>query len=129
MTNKINYSIPGYPEISDWPVKPALPAQIIEILIYRDGGTVGVVLEGNKGKGIDLFFDRFLGRLCFGDYHTAADAAYLKKGSKLEKEAFEYLEFARKKLSTQRFSKLEIQVFNQYFKKARIYSSISVQTY
>ena len=124
MSDKGDNAMPGYPELSDWPIKPDLPAQIIEILIYRDGGTVGVVLKGNKGKGVDFFFDKFLGRLCFGDYHTATDAAYLKKGSKLEKEAFEYLEFARKKLSTQKFSKSQIQVFNQYFKRAQIYSSV-----
>jgi hypothetical protein len=65
-----------------------------------------------------------LRRFCYGMNETVDDAAYVKKGSIFEKEVFEYLEVARKRLSTHVFSKPEIQIFNQCLDKARIYSDI-----
>ena len=38
--------ISGYAELSGWPIQPSYPEQILEILVYRDGGTVGVTIKG-----------------------------------------------------------------------------------
>lgn len=119
-----NRSMPGYTEVSVWPDAPGFPEEIKSILVYRDGGTVGLTIKSQKGKGIDFFFDRVLGCLCYGICETADDAAYIKKGSIFEKQVFEYLEVARKRLSTHVFSKPEIQIFNQCFEKAKIYSDV-----
>lgn len=117
-------SIPGYTEISVWPEAPGFPEEIKGIWVYRDGGTVGLTIKSQKGKGIDFFFDRVLCRLCYGMYETVDDAAYVKKSSIFEQEVFEYLEVARKRLSTHVFSKPEIQIFNQCLEKAKIYSDV-----
>lgn len=86
-------SIPGFPEISDWPALPKPPLRIASHGVYRDGGPRGgtyyVDLQDAKGALHPFFFDRFLGRLCFGSsYETGDDAAFLKRGSKIETEAF-----------------------------------------
>ena len=40
-----------------------------------------------------FFFDRFLGRLCYGStYETGDDAVFLKRHSKMEIEAFALIE-------------------------------------
>jgi hypothetical protein len=117
-------SIPGYTEVSVWPEAPGFPEEIKGIWVYRDGGTVGLTIKSQKGKGLDFFFDRVLCRLCYGMYETVDDAAYVKKGSIFEQEVFEYLEVARKRLSTHVFSKPEIQIFNQCLEKAKIYSDV-----
>jgi len=117
-------SIPGYAEVSIWPEAPGFPEEIRGIWVYRDGGTVGVTIKGKNGKEIELFFERALGRLCYGEYHTASNAAYIKQGSKFEKEIFEYLEVARKRLNTYVFPNSTIETFNKHFNKAKIYSSM-----
>lgn len=123
--NKIyDRSIPGYTELSGWPIQPSYPEKILAIIIYRDGGTVGVTIQGKKGQDIEFFFDRFLGRLCYGECEKADDAAYIKKGSQFEKEVYAYLEAARKKLNSHIFSISSISTFNKYFKKAQIYCGV-----
>ena len=124
MKKSVDDSIPDYRELSSWPIPPAFPAQILGIWIYRDGGTVGVTIQGHQGQAIEFFFDRFLGRLCYGLSETETDAAYIKKGSTFEKEIFDYLESARKKLSLADFSTSKIQIFNEYLTRARVYSGV-----
>ena len=124
MSDPYDRSIPGYTELSEWPKKPGYPEQILGIWLYRDGGTVGVTTKGKNGKDIEFFFDRFLGRLCYGEYETKSDAAYIKKGSIFEKEVYSYMEEARKKLNTHVFSKSDIELFNDCFKKAKVYSGV-----
>ena len=92
-------SIPCFREVSEWPVQPKRPGRIVEFGRYRDGGPRGgtfyVVLAGANGVDAPLFFDRFLGRLCYGaSAESGSDAAFLKRGSKIEIEAFELLELA-----------------------------------
>ncbi|PCJ11806.1 MAG: hypothetical protein COB04_18625 [Gammaproteobacteria bacterium] len=117
-------SIPGYAELSTWPKLPGSPEEILGIWLYRDGGTVGVTIKGKIGKDIELFFDRVLGRLCYGKYHTDDDAAFIKKGSDFETEVYEYLEIARKKLNTHVFLKSDIKLFNDCFKEAKVYTQV-----
>ena len=122
MSSPFDRSIPGYTELSKWPQQPGYPEKIISICSYRDGGTVGVMIKGENGKGIEFFFERFLGRLCYGAYETKDDAAYIKKGSKFEGEVYLYLEAAGKNLSPSFFQTSDIDTFNQCLKKAKIYS-------
>ncbi len=92
---------------------------------YRDGGTVGVGIKGKKGNhSIDFFFDRFLGRLCYGKDETKFDAAYIKRGSKFEKEVYSYLQTARKRLNPDKCHPaiLNIELFDKCFQKAKVYS-------
>lgn len=124
MKDPFDRSIPCYTELSSWPKQPGTPEEIKGIWLYRDGGTVGVTIKGKNGKDIEFFFDRMLGRLCYGEYHLESDAAYIKKGSVFEKEVYEYLETARKKLNIQFFSVYDINLFNDSFQKAKIYSGV-----
>lgn len=122
MNDPFDKSIPGYTELSKWPKSPGFPETITGIWLYRDGGTVGVTITGKNGKDIDFFFDRVLGRLCYGEHDTKSDAAYIKVGSKLEKEVYSYLEEARKKLNIHVFQVSDIKLFNECFQKAKVYS-------
>ena len=122
MSDPYDRSIPGYTELSTWPMLPGYPEEILCITVYRDGGTVGVTIKGKTGKDVEFFFDRFLGRLCYGEYETKRNAAYIKCGSVFEKEVFSYLEAARKRLSLVQFQKSDIEIFNEYFKKAQVYA-------
>ena len=86
-------SVPGFAELSDWPFTPRPPVRIADYGWYRDGGPQGgtfyVDLEDAEGRRIPFFFERFLGRLCYGSaYETGDDAAFLKKGSRVQSEAF-----------------------------------------
>lgn len=90
-------SIPCFAELDDWPITPHQPLIINSFGRYRDGGPQGgtyyVDLKDAVGIYIPFFFDRFLGRLCYGStYETGDDAAFLKPGSKLEREAFALIE-------------------------------------
>lgn len=124
MNDPYDRSIPGYSELSEWPKKPGYPEQLLCICLYRDGGTVGVTIKGKNGKDIEFFFDRFLGRLCYGEHEAKSDAAYIQNGSKFEKEVYSYLETARKKLNTHMFDISDITLFNECFKKAKVYSGV-----
>ncbi len=117
-------SVPGYTEVYGWPKEPGFPEEIRGIWLYRDGGTVGVTIKGKNGKDLEFFFDRALGRLCYGEHHTESDAAFVKKGSEFEKEVYSYLETARKKLTTHVFSVTDIKLFNECFQKAKVYSDV-----
>lgn len=125
MTDPYDRSIPGYAELSEWPKKPEYPAEILGIWVYRDGGTVGITIKGAGKKDIDLFFDRVLGRLCYGDYETKSDAAFIKKHSALEKSVYAYLEKARCRLTTKVFSLSEIKIFHECFQRAKVYSGVA----
>lgn len=124
LTNPFDKSIPGYTKLSGWPKEPAFPEQIKGICLYRDGGTVGVTIKGKNGKDIEFFFDRELGRLCYGKHHTHSDAAFIEVGTEFEKEVFSYLEAARKKLNTHIFCVSDIKMFNECFQKAKVYSGV-----
>ena len=124
ITPRLDAEIPGYPEIYGWPKQPIFPEEIIDILVYRDGGTVGVTIKANGGDRIEFFFDRELGRLCFGQHHTDHSAAFVKVGSPFEKELYSYLDNARKRLDINTFSANDIQVFTECFNKAKVYSGV-----
>lgn len=90
-------SIAGYAELSNWLIPPSYPVRISFFGGYRDGGPQGgtfcVDLEDAEGNKFTFFFDRFLGRLCYGrSFEKGEDAAFLRVGSKIEKEAFALLE-------------------------------------
>lgn len=90
-------SVPCFAEMVDWPVPLARPVRIKNHGRYRDGGPRGgtyyVDLEDANETYIPFFFDRFLGRLCYGStYETGDDAAFLKPQSKIEREAFALIE-------------------------------------
>ncbi|VEP17274.1 hypothetical protein H1P_580021 [Hyella patelloides LEGE 07179] len=91
----IDYSIPGYPEISDWDILVKPPFSIGLILNFRCySDTVFIIEDANKTP-FTFFFDGFLGRLCFGaESYREETAAYIKANSKLEKEAFAAIESA-----------------------------------
>jgi len=83
--------MPGSPEISEWPVPPSMPLRIGNFGIYRDAGphcTMYVDLVDSDGTVFTFFFDRFLGRLCFGSIDDDQDAAFLKKGSRIQIAVF-----------------------------------------
>ncbi|MGB1252090.1 MAG: hypothetical protein ACPG8W_15840 [Candidatus Promineifilaceae bacterium] len=125
MTDPHDRSIPGYPELSKWPRKPGYPAEILGIWIYRDGGTIGITIKGAGKQDIELFFDRVLGRLCYGLYETKNDAAFIKKHSAFEKDAYAYLEKAGRRLTTKAFSLHQIETFHECFQKAKVYSGVT----
>jgi hypothetical protein len=97
-------SMPCFREVAEWPIQPQRPGRIVEFGRYRDGGPRGgtfyVVLAGINGVHVPFFFDRFLGRLCYGaNAEVGSDAAFLKGQSKIEVEAFELLESASRSSS------------------------------
>ena len=88
-------AIPGFAELSDWPIPPTLPLRIGDHGSYRDPRpycTYYLNLIDSQGAKYCFFFDRFLGRLCYGQSDEDDNAAYLKKGSVLQIEAFSIIE-------------------------------------
>jgi hypothetical protein len=89
-------SIPGYHTISDWPVTLQEPVRISNCGRYRDGGPRGgtyyVDLEDKACQRHPFFFDNFLGRLCYGNCPDDEDAAFLMRGSAIERDVFAILE-------------------------------------
>jgi len=81
--------IPGYHELDDWPAPPAAPMRIANFDVVRGGGYVLDIVDA-KGTRFPFFFDRFLGRLCYGsgDEHSD-DKAFVTSGSKLSSDVFE----------------------------------------
>jgi hypothetical protein len=52
-----------------------------------------VDLKDFDDRCIPFFFERFLGRLCYGpSYETGEDAAFLRRGSRIEQEAILLIE-------------------------------------
>ena len=95
----LDRSIPGFAEIDEWPVTPTPPLSIEQFDCYRDGGprggTVFVVIADSAQQKYQIFFDRFLGRLCFGATHHEDDgAAFVKVGSPLESSIIDFLDHA-----------------------------------
>ena len=92
-----NYSVPGQPELGTWPSTPEPPFHIDSCDRYRDGGpqggTLEVVLADGNGFLYPFYFDRFLGRLCYGMYYDE-ESTFIQQGSDFEKEAFAIIEFA-----------------------------------
>lgn len=92
----MNNRIPGFPEISEWPVEPLLPFRICDFGIYRDPSphcTLYLDLVDSNGLVFNFFFDRFLGRLCFGKIaDDDDDAAFIKKGSRIQTDVFDIIE-------------------------------------
>jgi hypothetical protein len=119
MIDPFDRSIPGYSELTGWPKPPLFPEQITEICLYRDG-TVVVVVSGD----IEFFFERSLGRLCYGQSHTDETAAFIKKGSSFESELYAYLEAARMRLSADTFAISDIKLFNDCYARAKIYAGV-----
>lgn len=86
----LDTSIPGCPEIDEWPVTPAFPVSVAQFDRYRDGGPMGgtafAILQDANQQRYAICFDRFLGRLCFGGTHTNdSDVAFVRGGSALER--------------------------------------------
>ena len=123
-------SIPGYCELSDWPVPVKAPFQIMLIVILRCGGPRGGVYfylkDANRHK-IPFFFDEFLGRLCIGaEHHWEDDVAYIKSNSKLEREAFAAIESALKKCKPgYYFSEGELPILRRHLEHAKAYTGSS----
>ena len=86
--------IPGFAEVSEWPVQPELPFRVSGFGRHRDPQphcTFYLDLIDKTGRVFHFFFDRFLGRLCFGKIDDDDDAAFLKKGSRIQVEVFEII--------------------------------------
>lgn len=118
----VNTSLASYAELSDWIVIPVFPVIITHFGRYRDGGPQGgtyyIDLEDAKSNKISFFFDKFLGRLCFGSTtETGEDAAFIKVGSRVEKEAFTLLETLAKSSS-------EYNEIIQKLEQAKTYAEI-----
>lgn len=89
--------LPGFAEIDKWPEVPQPPLSIKDFGRYRDWGphqTVYVVLADIGGHEYHFFFDRFLGRLCFGKNDKDEDAAFVRVGSPLERDILDILDAA-----------------------------------
>jgi len=94
----LDTSIPCFPELDDWPFAPTHPVRIAAHGRYRDSGPQGstyyVDLKDFDDRCIPFFFERFLGRLCYGSlYETGEDAAFLRRGSRIEQEAILLIEY------------------------------------
>jgi len=91
-------SIPGFRELCDWPTPPARPFRLglhggMREMVGGSRNTYYVDLIDDRGATYSFFFERFLGRLCFGSRdEESEDAAFLKKGSSLQIEVFQVLE-------------------------------------
>lgn len=94
----LDRSIPGSATLDDWPTPPVPPFQIAfcDILIDACGPRHTYILDlvDAQGKHFPFFFDGFLGRLCYGSHHTDEDAAFIRRGSRLESEAFSAIQAA-----------------------------------
>ncbi len=93
----LDTSVPGFPEMDDWPTAPVPPVHIKGFGCYRDGGPRGgtfyVDLQDSAWNVFSFFFDRYLGRLCYGYPHDGDDdAAFIRKGSQFESGAFRVIE-------------------------------------
>jgi hypothetical protein len=89
--------VPGFPEMDDWRTAPEPPFRLHAFGSYRDPDpwcTVYVELKDSAGTVYRFFFDRFLGRLCYGWSDEGDDSAFIRKGSKFESEAFSAIESA-----------------------------------
>lgn len=86
----LDESIPGYTERFDWPTRPVRPLRVKDHGDYRDG-TYFFDLEDAVGNEFSFLLDRFLSRLCYGDVNYLSEAAFVRVGSKLEREVAEIL--------------------------------------
>lgn len=82
---------PGYRELDEWPVTPKPPLSLADFGGWRNGGAYFKLID-SAGHEYDFFFERFLGRLCFGWDEDADDAAFVKVGGALEREVLEILD-------------------------------------
>lgn len=93
--NNDSTPIPGFSEISDWPTPPSLPLALQSHGFYRDANphcTHYVNIVDADGIVFPFFFERFLGRLCYGTTDAAGDdAAFVKPGSVIADVIFEVL--------------------------------------
>lgn len=82
----------AFVEVGEWPRHPRRLRHILAADKWRDGGprggTVAVVFMDIDGARINLFFEKFFGRLCLGVDPKDPDAAFVKHGSELERELF-----------------------------------------
>ena len=86
--------IPSFREIGDWPSPPNHPLRIAYFGAVHDREFVLKFTDAD-GAGFSFFFDRELGRLCFGspDEH-AADAAFVTTGSTIAADVIFACDFA-----------------------------------
>ena len=86
--------IPGFREISDWPSPPNHPLRIAYFGAVHDREFVLKFTDAD-GAGFSFFFDRELGRLCFGssDEH-ADDAPFVTAGSTMSTDVIFACDFA-----------------------------------
>jgi hypothetical protein len=120
---RIDYSLSGYPEISDWDIPPKPPFNICWIPIFRCGG-IAVTIEDSNKTQYTFFFDKFLGRLCFGaEGEQEETAAYIKVHSKLEKESFPAIENAIKnEIKKWSAEYHELSLLKECLEKAKVYA-------
>ena len=80
--------------MDDWPTPPVHPLSVAFFDAVRGGGTVLDIADAN-GTRFPFFFDRFLGRLCYGSQDEYSDnAAFVTSGSKLASDVFGVCESA-----------------------------------
>lgn len=109
----LDRSIPGFAEIDEWPITPTPPMSIAQFDRYRDGGPMGgtvfVIIADSAQQRYQIFFDSFLGRLCFGATHHQDDgAAFVKVGSSMESQIIEMLDHCI--AADERFAELRASV-------------------
>ncbi|GAB5517719.1 hypothetical protein [Rhodopirellula baltica] len=86
--------IPGFREMDDWPTSPVYPLSVAFFDAVRGGGHVLDIADAD-GTRFPFFFDRFLGRLCYGSRdEDSDDAAFVANGSKLASDVFDACESA-----------------------------------
>lgn len=89
--------IPGRATVDDWEPEPKQPLSIVSWDAWRDGwGTTSFVIQDQNEHRYGFFFDGHLGRLCSGTgTHRDADAAFVKKGSRLMRDVIAVLQSER----------------------------------
>lgn len=122
--------IPGYFELSDWPVPVKPPFRLVEIVIFRCGelrSTVCIYLKDANHQKLPFFFDSFLGRLCFGEEnHRTDSAAYITSNSKLEREAFAAIEDALQRCQPGYiYNASELSILRECLERAKVYTGSS----
>ena len=86
--------IPGFREMDDWPTQPVFPLTVTSFDAVRGGGHV-LDITDSLGTTFPFFFERFLGRLCYGSRDEYSDdAAFVTSSSQFAFDVFDACESA-----------------------------------
>ena len=96
----IDRSIPGYPEIGEWPDEPKLPLVVDYLEILRDGGTIVAELRDQHRQHFFFCFDMLRRRPIWGRHPSADDAAFVTLGSPIATALFDALLSAQRSHAT-----------------------------